>query len=103
MLDYPLGATDRDAPAVVMANVLGAPRAAGDGPRRAACTTCSPASRTRTCTYYGKQERPGRKIGHVTVLGATMADVRERARLAAHWLVARRWLDGYDIHTGSSE
>ena len=51
--------------------------------------------------YYGKQERPGRKIGHVTMLGASMADVRERARLAAHWLSHAEWLDGYDIHSGS--
>jgi 5-(carboxyamino)imidazole ribonucleotide synthase len=29
-----------------------------------------------------------------------MADVRERAKLAAHWLSHAEWLDGYDIHTG---
>jgi 5-(carboxyamino)imidazole ribonucleotide synthase len=48
--------------------------------------------------YYGKQERPGRKIGHVTMLGARLDDVRTRARLAAHWLSHGEWLDGYDIH-----
>jgi 5-(carboxyamino)imidazole ribonucleotide synthase len=35
---------------------------------------------------YGKQVRPGRKIGHVTVLGDDMAVVRERATRAARWL-----------------
>jgi 5-(carboxyamino)imidazole ribonucleotide synthase len=35
---------------------------------------------------YGKDVRPGRKIGHVTVIGDDMADVRRRARAAAHWL-----------------
>jgi 5-(carboxyamino)imidazole ribonucleotide synthase len=48
--------------------------------------------------YYGKAERPGRKIGHVTMLGSDLAGVRSRARLAAHWLSHGEWLDGYDIH-----
>jgi 5-(carboxyamino)imidazole ribonucleotide synthase len=35
---------------------------------------------------YGKQVRPGRKIGHVTVLGDDPAVVRTRALRAARWL-----------------
>ena len=35
---------------------------------------------------YGKQVRPGRKIGHVTVYGDDLADLRERARHAADYL-----------------
>ena len=35
---------------------------------------------------YGKQVRPGRKIGHVTVLGDDMTEVRARAVRAARWL-----------------
>jgi 5-(carboxyamino)imidazole ribonucleotide synthase len=35
---------------------------------------------------YGKQVRPGRKIGHVTVLGSDMAGLRSRARRAAAYL-----------------
>jgi 5-(carboxyamino)imidazole ribonucleotide synthase len=35
---------------------------------------------------YGKQVRPGRKIGHVTVVGNDMHEVRQRARHAARWL-----------------
>jgi 5-(carboxyamino)imidazole ribonucleotide synthase len=35
---------------------------------------------------YGKQVRPGRKIGHVTVLGGDMAGLRARARRAASYL-----------------
>ena len=97
VLDYPLGATDALAPATVMANVLGAAQA----------PTMSPDERLHHLFaryrdahvhYYGKQERPGRKIGHVTMLGERMADVRARARLAAHWLAHGEWLDGYDIH-----
>ena len=35
---------------------------------------------------YGKQVRPGRKIGHVTVLGEDLSLVRARAARAARWL-----------------
>jgi 5-(carboxyamino)imidazole ribonucleotide synthase len=35
---------------------------------------------------YGKQVRPGRKIGHVTVGGADLEDLRRRARHAADYL-----------------
>jgi 5-(carboxyamino)imidazole ribonucleotide synthase len=35
---------------------------------------------------YGKQVRPGRKIGHVTVTGSDMAGLRDRATRAASYL-----------------
>ncbi len=48
---------------------------------------------------YGKEERPGRKIGHVNVLGE---DVGERCvsgpPRAAHWLSHAEWTDGWDGH-----
>ncbi len=97
VLDYPLGATDNLAPAVVMANVLGAPDAPAMSPDERLHHLLA-RFRDAHVHYYGKQERPGRKIGHVTLLGASMADVRERAKLAAHWLSHAEWLDGYDIH-----
>jgi 5-(carboxyamino)imidazole ribonucleotide synthase len=34
---------------------------------------------------YGKQVKPGRKVGHVTTYGDDLADTRERARHAAQW------------------
>jgi 5-(carboxyamino)imidazole ribonucleotide synthase len=37
---------------------------------------------------YGKPVRPGRKIGHVTVLGEDPAELGDRARRAASYL---RW------------
>jgi 5-(carboxyamino)imidazole ribonucleotide synthase len=101
VLDYPLGATDPRAPAVVMANVLGAPRP----PAMSADERLHhlfARYRDAHVHYYGKQERPGRKIGHVTLLGDAMAEVRERAKFAAHWLSHGEWLDGYDIHTGAT-
>ena len=97
VLDYPLGATDAVAPAVVMANVLGAPETPSMGVDERIHHLFA-RYRDAHVHYYGKQERPGRKVGHVTILGADLADVRERARLAAHWLSHAVWLDGYEIH-----
>ncbi len=99
VLDYPLGATDLAAPAVVMANVLGASDTPEMGPdeRLHHLFARFPDAHVH---LYGKAERPGRKIGHVTLLGERMDEVRERARLAAHWLSDGVWLDGYDIHGG---
>jgi 5-(carboxyamino)imidazole ribonucleotide synthase len=102
VLDYPLGATAPTAPAVVMANVLGAAEA--------------PAMSTDERLHhlfarfpdvkvhlYGKAERPARKVGHVTVLGEDMDEVRARAALAAAWLSTGVWPDGWDAHTGRGE
>ncbi len=59
----------------------------------------------RPCT--GGNARPGRKIGHVNILGAAggspdddayVADVRERAARAAHWLSHAEWTDGWSAH-----
>ncbi|TWP48324.1 5-(carboxyamino)imidazole ribonucleotide synthase [Lentzea tibetensis] len=100
VLDYPLGATDLMAPAVVMANVLGAmtPVAMGPDERLHHLFARFPDAHVH---LYGKEERPGRKIGHVTFLGAEMEAVRSRAKLSAHWLSTGEWLDGYDIHGGT--
>jgi 5-(carboxyamino)imidazole ribonucleotide synthase len=97
VLDYPLGATDPLAPAVVMANVLGAVSVPEMGPDERLHHLFA-RFRDAHVHYYGKAERPGRKIAHVTMLGIELAEVRARARLAAHWLSNGEWLDGYDIH-----
>jgi 5-(carboxyamino)imidazole ribonucleotide synthase len=44
---------------------------------------------------YGKAERPARKVGHVTALGARLEEVRARAALAASWLSTGEWADGW--------
>jgi 5-(carboxyamino)imidazole ribonucleotide synthase len=84
VLDLPLGSTEPTAPYTVMANVLG-----GDDPdvysRYFHVMAHDPAVKVH---MYGKESRPGRKIGHVTALGADLADVRDRARHAADYL---RW------------
>ena len=106
VLDYPLGATEPIAPVVVMANVLGAqqvPEMSMDE-RLHHLFARMPDAKVH---LYGKSERPGRKIGHVNVLGALrgsvnddeyVAAVRERATRAAHWLSHAQWTDGWDEH-----
>jgi 5-(carboxyamino)imidazole ribonucleotide synthase len=97
VLDYPLGATDPVAPVAVMANVLGAaqPPAMAVDERMHHLFARFGHARVH---LYGKAERPGRKVGHVTVTGRDLAPVRRIASLAAHWLSTGVWADGYDIH-----
>jgi 5-(carboxyamino)imidazole ribonucleotide synthase len=82
VLDLPLGAPTAAAPHVVMANVLG-----GDDPdlhgRLTHVMAADPGVKVH---LYGKAVRPGRKIGHVTVLGDDAGEVRDRARRAASYL-----------------
>ena len=84
VLDYPMGDTTLTAPAVVMANVLGG----ADGgmsidERLHHLFAEEPGAKVH---LYGKQVRPGRKIGHVTVLGDDLTKVRTRTARAARWL-----------------
>jgi 5-(carboxyamino)imidazole ribonucleotide synthase len=84
VLDYPLGDTSLAAPAVVMANVLGGePGGMPIDERLHHLFATDPAVKVH---LYGKQVRPGRKIGHVTALGEDLAAVRDRAVRAARWL-----------------
>ena len=88
VLDYPLGATQLTAPWVVMANVLGG-LAEGLDERLHMLFARDPALKIH---LYGKEIRPGRKIGHVTALGHDLDDVRRRAREGAHYLRTGEWL-----------
>ena len=84
VLDYPMGETSLTAPVVVMANVLGGPPGGlAVDERLHHLFAEDPGARVH---LYGKQVRPGRKIGHVTVLGDDLTRVRDRARRAAKWL-----------------
>jgi len=95
VLDYPLGDTRAVAPATVMANVLGAAQqpAMSMDERLHHLFGRIPDAQVH---LYGKQERPGRKIGHVNILGNDPGPVRERAERAAHWLSHAEWSDGWD-------
>jgi 5-(carboxyamino)imidazole ribonucleotide synthase len=101
VLDYPLGVTTPTAPAVVMANVLGADRpvAMSTDERLHHLFARFPDVKVH---LYGKAERPARKVGHVTVLGQDMAAVRARAALAAQWLSEATWADGWSVHDGAA-
>jgi 5-(carboxyamino)imidazole ribonucleotide synthase len=82
VLDLPLGAPGAAAPQVVMANVFG-----GRDPRLYErylhVMAADPGVKLH---LYGKGVRPGRKIGHVTVLGDDVDDLRARAGRAARYL-----------------
>ena len=90
VLDLPLGSCAPAAPSgqfTVMANLLG-----GTDPdvfdRYLHVMAADPAVKVH---FYGKEVRPGRKIGHVTIVGGPgdgVEELRDRARRAASYL---RW------------
>jgi 5-(carboxyamino)imidazole ribonucleotide synthase len=82
VLDLPLGSPAAHAPYAVMVNVFGGElREVYSAYRH--CMSRDPALKIH---WYGKKVRPGRKVGHVTVLGDDVEDLRERARHAAGYL-----------------
>jgi len=89
VLDYPLGSTAMTTPVVVMANVLGGAAAAEgwSGPgldeRVHHLMAHWPDVKLH---WYGKGQRPGRKLGHLTALGDDLDEVRARAVAAARYL-----------------
>ncbi|MDQ0634874.1 5-(carboxyamino)imidazole ribonucleotide synthase [Arthrobacter pascens] len=82
VLNLPLGATDILGPVVVMKNFLG-----GDNQDLFSAYPAALASEPAAKVHcYGKAVRPGRKIGHVNLVGTSTADVeslRERATRVA--------------------
>jgi 5-(carboxyamino)imidazole ribonucleotide synthase len=94
VLDYPLGATEPTAPVAVMANVLGAATPVAV-PLDERCHHLFGRFPDVKVHLYGKAERPARKVGHVTALGARLEEVRARAALAATWLSTGEWADGW--------
>ena len=82
VLNLPLGATTPTAPAAVMVNILGGT----DPDLRSRLTHVMAADPGVKVHLYGKAVRPGRKVGHVTVLDARPEDAAQRARRAASYL-----------------
>jgi 5-(carboxyamino)imidazole ribonucleotide synthase len=83
VLDLPLGAPDAREPWTVMVNILGGANHTGrlyDGYPHAMAR--DPRLRVH---LYGKEMRPGRKVGHVNAYGDDLEDCLERARHAAAW------------------
>ncbi|MER7708034.1 5-(carboxyamino)imidazole ribonucleotide synthase [Kitasatospora sp. NPDC097605] len=82
VLDLPLGDPRPRAKWTVMVNVLG-----GDYPDMYhAFLHCMARDPGLQIHMYGKDVKPGRKVGHVNVFGDDLDDVRERARHAAAYL-----------------
>ncbi|MFJ8753620.1 5-(carboxyamino)imidazole ribonucleotide synthase [Streptomyces sp. NPDC102441] len=82
VLDLPLGDPRPRAPWTVMCNVLG-----GDYPDMyQAYLHCMARDPQLKIHMYGKDVKPGRKVGHVNTYGDDLSDVRERARHAADYL-----------------
>jgi len=87
VLDLPLGAPDARTRWTVMVNILGGP---GDSTAETArlydgyphALARDPRLRVH---LYGKELRPGRKVGHVNACGDDLEDCLERARHAAAW------------------
>ena len=82
VLDLPLGDPGAHAPVTVMANVLGLDLP-DVYPAYLHCMARDPGLKIH---MYGKPVKPGRKIGHVTVLGTDLPDCIDRARHAAGYL-----------------
>ena len=83
VLDLPLGSPRPRETWTVMVNILGGPHDAGplwNGYPHALAR--DPGLRVH---LYGKDLRPGRKVGHVNAYGEDLAECLERARHAAAW------------------
>jgi len=78
VLDWPLGGTELQAGCAATVNVLGI-----DGSDIAARVPAALAVQGARVHLYGKDARPGRKIGHVTVLGEDAEQALLAARRAA--------------------
>src|SRR5579871_5925889 len=82
VLDLPLGATAPQHPRVASVNVFGGP----EGADPSALLARGLAVEGAHVHLYGKDPRPGRKLGHVTVCGDDAELVRARAWAAARAL-----------------
>ncbi|MEV6163023.1 5-(carboxyamino)imidazole ribonucleotide synthase [Streptomyces sp. NPDC052052] len=82
VLDLPLGDPRPRVTWTVMSNVLG-----GDYPDMyQGYLHCMARDPQLKIHMYGKDVKPGRKVGHVNTYGDDLTDVRERARHAADYL-----------------
>ena len=97
VLDWPLGSTDSTAPVTVMVNTLG-----GDtDPEMPMAQRVVEVMRRypqAKIHLYGKDHRPGRKMGHVNVAADTVDEARAVAEDAAHFIVNATWRE--DSATG---
>lgn len=86
VLNWPLGSPSLVVPAAAMANVLGVPGMPRNPVENLPAALTVEAVRTH---LYGKDARPGRKVGHVTALGESVEAARARAMRAVMLLEER--------------
>jgi 5-(carboxyamino)imidazole ribonucleotide synthase len=85
VLDLPLGAPDAREPWTVMVNILGGDHGPASQDLYAGYPHVFARDPRLKVHLYGKDVKPGRKVGHVTAYGDDLDDVLERARHAAAW------------------
>ena len=85
VLDLPLGSPEARAPWTVMVNILGGEHGALSENLYGGYPHVFARDPRLKVHLYGKDVKPGRKVGHVTAYGDDLDDVRERARHAAAW------------------
>ena len=85
VLDLPLGSPAARAPWTVMVNILGGSHGAVSENLYGGFPHVFARDPRLKVHLYGKDVKPGRKVGHVTAYGDDLDDVRERARHAAAW------------------
>jgi 5-(carboxyamino)imidazole ribonucleotide synthase len=95
VLDWPLGDVSMRAPAAATVNVLGG----ADGSSPSARLPAALADPSVHVHLYGKQARPGRKLGHVTALGCD----HERALISARRAASRLAGTEVAVTTGGTD
>ncbi len=85
VLDLPLGSPSARAPWTVMVNILGGENGALSENLYGGFPHVFARDPRLKVHLYGKDVKPGRKVGHVTAYGDDLDDVRERALHAAAW------------------
>ena len=83
VLDLPLGSPEMTSPVAVMTNVLGG----AEKDLTEALRHVFARDRELAVHLYGKQVRPGRKVGHVTACDTDLEAALRRARHAASYLM----------------
>jgi 5-(carboxyamino)imidazole ribonucleotide synthase len=87
VLDLPLGDPGTVAPWAVMVNIVGPQDALGLPPLVEAYRHVFARDPGLKVHLYGKELRPGRKLGHVTVVGDDLDDLLARAHHAADYFM----------------
>jgi 5-(carboxyamino)imidazole ribonucleotide synthase len=85
VLDLPLGSTEAREPWSVMVNVLGGPASGSLADEYPLALADQPTVKFHN---YGKQSRPGRKVGHVTATGTDLDETVFRARAASEFFAS---------------